>query len=68
MSWNQLPVNIRETATGALTRRQLDVLKLHLAGCGTRRIATMLDLSEPTIREHLRRAKANLARALEEAA
>lgn len=68
MSWSTLPPTIQNTATRALTRRQLDVLKLHLAGCGTRRIATMLDLSEPTIREHLRRAKANLARALEEAA
>jgi len=59
---------ILELAKQHLTRKQLDVLKLHLAGCGTRRIATMLDISEPTAREHLRRAKARLRPHLEDAA
>jgi DNA-binding CsgD family transcriptional regulator len=65
MSWKTLDPNIQTIATRELTRKQLDVLKLHLAGCGTRRIATMLDISEPTAREHLRRARAKLRPHLE---
>ena len=57
---------IKHLAEQALTRKQLDVLKLHLAGCGTRRIATMLDISEPVAREHLRIAKLRLAHALDQ--
>lgn len=68
MSWNRVPADIQRTAEANLTQRQLDVLKLHLAGCGTRRIATMLSISEPTAREHLRLAKLRLAQALEDAA
>lgn len=68
MSWNTLDPTIRQLAERELTRKQLDVLKLHLAGCGTRRIATMLSISEPTAREHLRLAKLRLAQALEDAA
>jgi DNA-binding CsgD family transcriptional regulator len=68
MSWRTLPPHVRQAAEHALTRKQLDVLKLHLAGCGTRRIATMLSISEPTAREHLRRAKARLNTSLEEPA
>lgn len=60
MSWNHLTPELQTIAQQVLTRKQLDVLKLHLAGCGTRRIATMLDISEPTAREHLRRALAKL--------
>lgn len=68
MSWNRVPADIQRTATEALTPKQLDVLKLHLAGCGTRRIATMLSISEPTAREHLRLAKLRLSQSLEDQA
>lgn len=65
MSWNSVPPDIREIASASLTRKQLDVLKLHVGGCGTRRIAMMLGIAEPTAREHLRVAKLRLRQAIE---
>lgn len=57
---------ILEIAAAVLTRRQHDVLRLHLAGLGTTRIARALDISEPTAREHLRIAKLRLRQALDQ--
>lgn len=57
MSYATLSPEIRAIAERELTSRQLDVLKLWLAGAGTARIALMLDVSEATARGHLRRAK-----------
>lgn len=53
MSWNTLPPHQRDHAQTQLTPKQLDVLILHLAGCSQRRIATMLNLSRTTVRDHL---------------
>ncbi len=53
MSWNQLPTHTRIELQGRLTKRQLDILTLHLAGCSQRRIATMLNLDRSTVRDHL---------------
>lgn len=65
MTWNQLHPDHRLLAENTLTRKQLDVYKLHLAGCGTRRIALMLDISQSTARTHLARAHQKLAIALD---
>lgn len=57
---------ILELAEKVLTRKQYDVLRLHLNDMGTTRIARALDISEPTAREHLRIAKLRLRQALEQ--
>ncbi len=53
MSWKDLTEQQRQHARDVLTKRQLDVLTLHLAGCSQRRIATMLNLKRTTVRDHL---------------
>jgi DNA-binding NarL/FixJ family response regulator len=68
VSWSTLPPELQKIAETKLTRKQLDVLKLHLAGYGTRRIATTLGVAEPTAREHLRRALDRIRPHLEDAA
>ena len=60
VKYSELPDTTREIAERELTRKQLDVLKLWLAGAGTARIATMLDISEATARGHLKRARQKL--------
>ncbi len=65
MSWSALPDDLKQVAVDNLTRKQLDVLKLHLAGCSTGRIGRMLDITEPTARGHLEAAHRNMRRALE---
>lgn len=62
MSWNTLDPTIKAIAQQALTRRQLDVWKLHLAGLGQRRIADMLQITRSTVRSHLHDAHQTLAR------
>lgn len=57
-----------DLAKRELTPKQLDVFKLWLHGNGTRKIATILEIAEPTAREHLRRAKDRLRPFIEEAA
>ncbi len=61
MTWNTLPPATRATAEQLLTRKQLDILKLHLAGYGIRRISLALDISPSTVRSHLDRATQKLA-------
>lgn len=61
MSWAGLPPNLRTIAERDLTRKQLDVLKLTLAGWGTRRIANYLGVAEPTARAHRDAAYRKLA-------
>jgi DNA-binding CsgD family transcriptional regulator len=56
MSYAALPAAIRQTAETHLTPKQLHVLKLHLAGCGARRISTMLQIHRTTVRDHLKAA------------
>ena len=68
MSFQSLSPEIKELAERELTRKQLDVFKLWLAGAGTTRIALMLDIAEPTARGHLTRAKQKLKPYLEDAA
>lgn len=64
MSWNTLDPHIRHTAERVLTRKQLDVLRLHTNGLGTRAIALTLDIAEPTARATLTRAHQKLGIAL----
>lgn len=68
MSWSSLSPEVQIIAERELTRKQLDVLKLWLAGAGTARIAVMLGIAEATARGHLTRAKQKLKPYLEEAA
>lgn len=63
MSWSSLPEPVREIAERELTAKQLDVFKLHLAGCSYRRIHTMLEIGVPTVRGHLDAAHHRLERA-----
>jgi DNA-binding CsgD family transcriptional regulator len=60
-------VNLRElqSASAVLTPRQLDVLKLRMAGYGYRDIARALGISTSTARIHLDRAYQLLALELE---
>jgi DNA-binding CsgD family transcriptional regulator len=48
---------ISEVALRVCTERQIHVLRLWVAGMGTRRISLALDISESTAREHLLRAQ-----------
>lgn len=56
MSYSKLPSDVRIAAESILTRKQLDVLKLKANGYSYVRISQMLDISEPTVRGHFRRA------------
>lgn len=66
MSWNTLPPATRKHAETHLTQRQLDILILHLAGCGTRRISTMLGIHRTTVKDHLHTALTTMAEHNEE--
>ncbi len=68
MSWQTLSPEIRVIAERELTRKQLDVLKLWIAGAGTARIAVMLGISESTARGHKTRALQKLKPWMEDAA
>lgn len=53
---------------GKLTPRQREVVSLHyFADLSTRRIALQLNIAEPTVRDRLARARANLRPYLEAA-
>ena len=60
MSWADLPPEIREVAEVELSGRQLEVLKLHLAGRTVRQTALALGISPSTVTSHLWRAKQKL--------
>ena len=53
MTYSTLPSDLRSFVEKELTKRQLDCLKLSLAGYGRRRIALALGISQATVREHL---------------
>ena len=59
--WDQLDPGTRELAESILTRRQLDVLKLHTVGWGYGRISRVLGISTTTVRGHLDAALLKLA-------
>lgn len=61
MSWRDLTDQERQRAHDRLTKRQLDVYTLHLAGCSQRQIATMLSLAKTTVADHIHRALELLA-------
>jgi DNA-binding CsgD family transcriptional regulator len=61
VSWANLHPEIREAAERDLSPRQLDVLKLHLAGRSMRQIALALDIAPSTVTSHLWRAKQKLS-------
>jgi DNA-binding CsgD family transcriptional regulator len=63
VSWSTLPLEIREVAERVLTRMQLRVWVLELAGLSERRIAEKLKLSRWTIRDHHQAAYRELRRA-----
>ena len=62
MSWSLLDTRIQTIAHRELTPKQLDVFKLHLAGCGHKRVALMLNIGTPTARSHLDAANQRLAK------
>jgi DNA-binding CsgD family transcriptional regulator len=62
LSYQSLSPEVRAIAERVLTRKQLDVFKLHCAGCSYRRIATMLEIGVPTVRGHLDAAHHRLER------
>ena len=66
MAFAKLSPEVRLIAERELTRKQLDVLKLWLAGAGTTRISVMLGVSDSTVRGHLRRAFQKLQPYMEE--
>lgn len=63
MTWAQLPSEVQAAALEALSPKQLDVFKLHLAGLGARRISDMLSISRSTARTHLADAHRKLEQA-----
>lgn len=63
MSWAELPNPIRDTAERVLTRTQLAVFVLELAGLNDRRIAFALNMSRRTVRDHLHAITGKLNRA-----
>jgi DNA-binding CsgD family transcriptional regulator len=58
--YSSLPDDVRTAAERVLTRKQLDVFRLWCSNYGTARMAMMLDVSESTVRVHLRRAQQKL--------
>jgi DNA-binding CsgD family transcriptional regulator len=68
VSYVNLSSTTREAAERVLTRKQLDVFKLWMNGNGTRRIAVIMGVSEPTARAHLTRAQQKLKPYMEDAA
>lgn len=56
MSWDAAPPELRDLAAQVLTRRQIDVLRMHLDGAGITRISLHLGISRTTAREHRDRA------------
>jgi len=63
VSYASLPALVRETAERELTRKQLDVFKLHCAGCSYARISTMLMIGVSTVKGHLHAAHLHLEKA-----
>lgn len=61
MAWSALPPEIREVAEAELSPRQLEVLKLRLAGRTMREIALALGISPSTVTSHLWRAKQKIS-------
>ena len=61
MSYANLQPDVRALAERELSRRQLEVLKLHLAGRTMRQIALALDIAPSTVTSHLWRAKQKLS-------
>lgn len=61
MTWSTLPENVREIAERELSPRQLEVVKLHLAGRTMRQIALALGIAPSTVTSHLWRAKQKLS-------
>lgn len=61
MSWNTIDPRHRQELEQRLTKKQLDVLVLMLAGCGSRRISDMLGISRTAAKDHMRTARNALA-------
>jgi DNA-binding NarL/FixJ family response regulator len=49
-----------ENPAGALTRREVEVLRLMADGCGTRAVADTLHVSPATVRNHVQNVLAKL--------
>ena len=61
MSWLRLTDEERSLAEQELSPRQLEIVKLHLAGRSMRQIALALGISPSTVTSHLWRAKQKLS-------
>jgi DNA-binding CsgD family transcriptional regulator len=67
VSWLTLSPAWRELATRVCTEKELEALKLKVAGYGERRIAVVLNISRTTVRDRLRNAERKLLAAGEPA-
>ena len=61
MSWLRLTGEERSLAEQELSPRQLEIVKLHLAGRSMRQIALALGIAPSTVTSHLWRAKQKLS-------
>lgn len=52
--------HLLELSRTVCTNREQQIVTWSLRGAGTRKIATMLNLSESTVRTHMRRARQKL--------
>lgn len=66
MSWAELDKETRALVESVLTARELDAVKLHNAGYGTRMIAQSLGVDRSTIRDRLKSAERKILEAIEE--
>lgn len=64
-SWNDLPQDVRDTATRVCTPKELDAWKLSLGGAGYRRIGLALGISRDAARARLDNAHRKIAAALD---
>ncbi len=61
MGWEGVDPDTRAAAERVLTDRELDALKLWLAGAGYRRIARVLGIAPTTAKDRVERAQRKLA-------
>lgn len=63
MTWEQLPDDVKTVAERALTVKQLEVFKLHVAGLSDHQMMWKLGIHRSTARDRLNAATLNLLRA-----
>ena len=59
------PAELMDIARRVCTAKQLDVLRMHEAGMGWKRVSLMLGVSPETVKEHHRAAVRNITKEVE---